>query len=99
MLRSSVCSALFFRLGRLLLLGVTLFVPAGGLAPAGTIRLAPDPTQDLGHTIQARRLLLEDPDLAPLNLGVRVRNRVATLWGPVPSADLALKAELRLRAL
>ncbi len=47
----------------------------------------------------ARRSLLRDAELAPLNLGVCIRNRVATLWGPVPTADLGFKAEQRLRGL
>ena len=77
----------------LLTLGVTAH------APAGQLRVAADPTRDVLHTLQARRLLVDDPELAALNLGVRVRNRVATLWGPVPSAELSFKAEIRLRAL
>jgi hypothetical protein len=30
---------------------------------------------------------------------VQVRNGVAILWGPVPTVDLAFRAEARLRAL
>src|SRR6266446_3806353 len=56
-------------------------------------------SRDLGLTLQARRLLLKDRELGPLNLGVRIRDRVAILWGPVPSAELALKAETCLRAM
>jgi hypothetical protein len=48
--------------------------------------------QDLRHTIQARTLLLQDRDLGPLNLGVRVKDRVVHLWGPVPSLDLMFRA-------
>jgi hypothetical protein len=33
------------------------------------------------------------------NIGVTVRNRVATLWGPVPSAEVAFRAELCLKAM
>ncbi|HYT88114.1 MAG TPA: BON domain-containing protein [Gemmataceae bacterium] len=47
---------------------------------------------DLRHTLLARQTLLDDSKLAPLDLGVRVRNRVVTLWGPVPSAELARRA-------
>lgn len=56
-------------------------------------------THDLGLTIQARRALLRDKELGGLNLGVQVHNRVATLWGPVPTAELAFKAEVCLREL
>jgi hypothetical protein len=56
-------------------------------------------TRDLGLTIQARRALLGDKELGSLNLGVQVRNRVATLWGPVPTVELAFKAEICLREL
>lgn len=55
--------------------------------------------QDLWLTLRARQVLLEDEALGKLNLGVKVRNRIATLWGPVPRADLALRAEARLRGL
>jgi osmotically-inducible protein OsmY len=48
--------------------------------------------QDLRHTILARTVLLRDRDLGPLNLGVRVQNRVVVLWGPVPSVDLMFRA-------
>jgi hypothetical protein len=70
---------------------------------AGVISVPPpmDRTteRDVMLTILARRALLLDAELAPLNLGVHVRNRVATLWGPVPSPELAFKAEARLRGL
>jgi hypothetical protein len=63
-------------------------------------RLVADDTEhDIRQTSRARQALLRDPQLAPLNLGVRVRNRVAILWGPVPSAELGFKAERALRSL
>jgi hypothetical protein len=64
----------------------------------GTAR-AEAATRDLGLTIQARRAMLRDRDLGGLNLGVRVHNRVAILWGPVPTVELAFKAEVCLREL
>jgi hypothetical protein len=54
---------------------------------------------DLWQTVQARKLLLDDPLVGPLNLGVKVTNRTAVLWGPVPSLQLSLRAEQRLRAM
>src|SRR5205823_13848821 len=54
---------------------------------------------DFLQTVQACQRLQEDVLLAPLNVGVKVRNRVAILWGPVPTAELALRAEQRLRTM
>ncbi len=82
-----------------------LFALAGVQGDAGVIAVAPaSPNsaaaeRDLVLTIQARRALLRDPELGPLNLGVRIRNRVATLWGPVPTAELSFKAELCVRGV
>src|SRR5205807_6518430 len=55
--------------------------------------------RDLWHTVQARKLLLGDPLLGPLNVGVKVANRKAVLWGPVPSQQLSSRAEQRLRTM
>jgi hypothetical protein len=55
--------------------------------------------RDLVQTVQARKLLLEDPVLGPLNLGVKVTGRVAILWGPVPSQELSFRAEQRLQTM
>jgi hypothetical protein len=68
-----------------------------GLASHGAA--GPTTERDLRQTVRARQVLLEDPELAALNLGVTVRDRAATLWGPVPSVELALKAERALRNL
>jgi osmotically-inducible protein OsmY len=54
---------------------------------------------DVRRTILARQALEADPELARLNLGVRVHNGVAVLWGPVPSAELARRAVERLQGL
>ena len=58
-----------------------------------------DITQDLDQTMECRRLLLEDPILGRLNLGVRVKNRVAVLWGPAPSREISRRAEQCLRTM
>jgi hypothetical protein len=58
---------------------------------------APAINADWLLTVQARQALLKDDRLAPLNLGVRVERRIATVSGAVPSADLARRAESRLR--
>src|SRR5262249_926518 len=51
---------------------------------------------DLELSLRARRALREDAALNLPNLGVAVRNRVATLWGEAPSGELAQFAENRL---
>jgi hypothetical protein len=48
-------------------------------------------------TLSARRTLVADADLAPLNIGVSVHWGVATLWGAVPSPALAGRAADLLR--
>jgi hypothetical protein len=62
---------------------------------------APDETMihDLWQTVQARKAMLDDPQLAALNLGVKVSSGIAVLWGPVPSQALSFRAEQRLRAM
>jgi hypothetical protein len=55
--------------------------------------------RDLWQTVQARKLLMEDALLGPLNLGVKVTNRAAVLWGPIPSQQLSLRAEQCLRTM
>jgi hypothetical protein len=73
---------------------ICLFVPS--MCPAADDA---DFNRDLLHTVAARRALLHDKELAPLNLGVKVRNRVATLWGTTPSRELARRAYEVLRKL
>src|SRR5258705_339165 len=80
---------------RLLFL-ITILV--GTTVPA---RAAP-PDRDLAdflQTVQACKRFQEDELLAPLNIGVKVRRRVAILWGPIPNAELALRAEQQLRTM
>jgi hypothetical protein len=67
--------------------------------PAATASELAASERDVLLTLQCRRELALDPELAPLNLGVRIRNRIATLWGQVPSAELSFKAEVCLRGL
>src|SRR5262245_54346582 len=68
-------------------------------ASAGPARMGGDLSRDVRQTIQARRLLADDPELAPWNIGVIVQDRVATLWGPVPSAEVAFRAEICLKSM
>ncbi len=48
-----------------------------------------DGKRDCFITVRVRQALLKEPALAPLNLGVSVREGVATIYGSVPSAALA----------
>jgi hypothetical protein len=82
-------------LGAFLLAGLLLGPGVAGLAAADP-RDVPE-YRDLQQTMRARGALLKDKALAPLNLGVRVHNRVATLWGPVPSKELKERAARVLR--
>jgi hypothetical protein len=97
MSRDHVQSALHATTALLVLVLISTSCSAGVISAGATANPATE--RDIMLTMQARRALLLDTELAPLNLGVRVHNRVATLWGPVPSADLAFKAEQRLRGL
>ena len=54
---------------------------------------------DLELTLRARRILVEDPALARYEIMVRIDDRIAELSGPVPSMDIAQRAEADLRGL
>ncbi len=66
---------------------------------AGQGRPKGDLSRDVRQTMQARKLLANDPELSAWNIGVVVTDRVAVLWGPAPSADIALRAEMCLKAM
>src|SRR5947209_6585754 len=68
------------------------FVPAAG-APAK----ADASFDELKLEAAARKALLQDKRLGGLNVGVTVRDRVATLWGPLPSAEAVNEALERLK--
>jgi hypothetical protein len=55
--------------------------------------------RDLELTVLARRALHADTGLAPLNVGVRVTDGVATLWGPVHTVEEARRAVKVLEAV
>src|SRR5262245_4154178 len=71
----------------------------GGVCPVHSGTFDSASGRDFRQTIQARKLLHDDPRLASLNLGVNVLEGVAILWGPAPSAQLAHQAEERLRGM
>ena len=61
----------------------------GLLALACPASAAENGPRDCVLTVRVRQVLIQEPALAPLNLGVSVRQGVATLYGSVPSAALA----------
>jgi osmotically-inducible protein OsmY len=69
--------------------------PLAGAAESSLV----EPDQDCQLTLLARQKLLQEPSLAPLNLGVSVRDGVALLWGTVPASAHAQRAENCLRSL
>src|SRR5438309_5194685 len=79
--------------------GIALWFGCASWVQAGPIRPARELSRDVLQTMQARELLHTDPDLRGLNIGVAVENRVATLFGPVPTAEVMLRAELCLRTM
>lgn len=82
------------------MVALRLFLAVGVLAACGVgARAAPPEVADLWQTIQAHKHLQEDRELAALHLGVQVRGRVATLWGPAPSLEMSVRAERRLRSM
>jgi len=69
------------------------------LAPCPLLAQGWEIPPDVWQTYEARKALLGDSVLGPLNLGVKVRNRVAVLWGPVPSVEIASQAVSLLQKL
>jgi hypothetical protein len=68
-------------------------------APARPPSSALGMIRDLRLTVLARRAFQNDRVLGPLNLGVKVHNGVATVWGPVPSSEVARQAVARIEAI
>lgn len=74
---------------------------SGGLmAVAGADTVPSSATRDDDQlALRARKALWDDPVLVKLNLGVRVRQGVVTLHGPVPFASIAEQAVACVRRL
>jgi hypothetical protein len=70
----------------------------GVLAPACRAG-ADERVLDIHLTVLARQALQRDRLLANVNIGVHVKERVATLWGPVPSDKVAERAVRLLRQI
>src|SRR5437868_1164670 len=62
------------------------FVPLLAAPPSDAV------LADCRLTVRAREAMRKDELLRDLNLGVTVRNHVATLWGPVPSKLLSRRS-------
>jgi hypothetical protein len=60
--------------------------------PAEAIRLI----NDAVLTVRARRQVNGDKDLHKLNLGVRVTQGVAVVWGPMPGDDVPRRVQAKL---
>jgi hypothetical protein len=87
------------------LLSVALALAVGAVTARGQPPAAPHkpppltPIYDMRLTILARRALANDRVLAPLKLGVQVRDGVAVVWGDVPSDDVVKQAKGKLEAI
>ena len=55
--------------------------------------------EDVALTVAVRKALTRDEKLAALGLGVTVADGQVTVWGPVPSAELAALVEARVKSL
>src|ERR1700722_16009528 len=90
-------STTFSRWTLALRLGVWVLLLAG--ASAGELGAQEVSPRDLSRELQVLQALHNDMKLAPLNLGVKVQGRVAILWGPVPTRELAERAVLVVKKL
>jgi hypothetical protein len=86
--------------GAAILLGLT--PPFGLVAFAGdgkALQLPELSPRDWVLTNQARRVLQKDELLASQNVGVTVKDRVATVWGTLPSKEAVRRAEESLKKI
>jgi len=61
--------------------------------------LGESPERDFQLTVHARQVLAEIPGLAGLNIGIRVRRGVLTLWGPIPDRKIVFLLIARMENL
>ncbi|MEI7687725.1 MAG: BON domain-containing protein [Planctomycetota bacterium] len=78
---------------------ILALVAAAGFLSGSLACGAPPEVEDVLLTIKVRAILYQDVELRSHNIGVRVVDRVAILFGPVTKLDLGLRAESRLRDL
>ena len=82
-------------LGAMAVLTASVFGASAGLQRAAEPPPLPDKrltARDIQLSVHARTALADDPELGPANLGVRVQDNVAVLWGPAPSEELKRRA-------
>lgn len=60
------------------------------------LRLGDSPERDFQLTVHARKVLAETPGLNHLNVGIKVRRGVISVWGPVPDQEAARRIVARL---
>lgn len=84
--------------GTALLLGLApqLFSIALQAGDARAIQIPDLTSRDWILNNQARRAILKDDQLAPHNIGVTVKNKIATIWGSIPAPEIAKRAEATL---
>lgn len=87
--------------GAAILLGLSPqpFTPIIYAADQRAIQLPEQTPRDWVMTNAARRALQKDEQLGALALGVSVNNKVATVWGTIPSIDAFSRAEELLKKL
>lgn len=79
------------------LMTIRLLMLAGVLLGQSSAHAVEPRFVDTGLVVKARQALADDDELAEWNLGVSVHDRVATVWGDVPSAGLSKRACARVR--
>jgi osmotically-inducible protein OsmY len=84
---------------RLAALAMAIVGGAGVLALTSEARPAPDSKTDSTLQLQIRDSLTETPAIAKLNIGVRVRDGVVTLQGPVPTRNDAENVVVLVRKM
>ncbi len=92
--------------GAAILLGLmpqSFVLPVCGAEPPprfASVPIAPrEEVRDWVLANQARRALLKDDQIASLNIGVSVKDKVATIWGVLPSAEVGKRAEEILKKI
>lgn len=87
--------------GAAILLGLSPqpFTPIIHAAEQRALQLPEQTPRDWVMTNAARRALQKDEQFASLNLGVSVNNKVATVWGTIPSVETFHRAEEILKKL
>jgi len=68
-------------------------------AAAGSNPVRAGEAEDLALTLAGRKALAQDKTLAAFNIGVRVENGAAELFGVVPTANAAARAEATLKSV